>query len=237
MKGFLSAQIIQGETLVWKDSLPSWQPLRNSSLSGKSPKTPPPYRGNADAVPLYKRRSLWVMIIGSLILLCAVFVILWLVGSYLPDSANNPASAPLTNESQAVAPAAQSVLQVPSSPTPTPNQEVSSSNQIMYTGSFLNESTGDNGTLTLKVEHLIRTADGQIAIGGELVTKNSTASITGIYSPDTREVAFSPGIQSQIEWKGKINGASIKGVFTRHQSYSAEESGIWQVRHSDGPKF
>ena len=182
-------------------------------------------------------------IIGTLILLCAVSVIIWRVGSYRVASANNPTSVILTSKPQAVA--AQSTPPVPVQaaqpvlplPTPTPNQEVSSSNPIIFTGSFINQSTGDNGTLTLKVEHLIRTGEGQIAIGGELITDGSSTSITGTYSPDAREISFSPGVQSQVEWKGNISGESIKGTFSRHQTYSAEESGIWQVRHSDGPVF
>ena len=243
MQGFLTAQTIHAETLVWKESLPSWQPLRNSSLASSNPKTPPPYRGDTDVLPLYKRRSLWMGIIGTLILLCAASVIIWNVQNYRSESANEAASTPLTSEPQAVA--AQSTPPVPTqtvqpelpSPTPTPNQEVSSSNPIVYSGSFINQSTGDNGTLTLKVEHLIRTGEGQIAIGGELITDGFTTSITGTYSPEAKQISFSPGVQSQVEWKGNINGESIKGTFSRHQTYSAEESGIWQVRHSEGPLF
>ena len=243
MQGFLATQIIHAETLVWKKSLLSWQSFRNSSLASSNPKTPPPYRGDTDVLPLYKRRSLWMGIIGTLILLGAVSVIIWHVQNYRSESANEAASTPLTSEPQAVA--APSTTPVPPqavqpalpSPTPTPSQEVSSSNPIIYTGSFINGSTGDNGTLTLKVEHLIRTGEGQIAIGGELITDGSSTSITGTYSPDAREISFSPGVQSQVEWKGNISGESIKGTFSRHQTYSAEESGIWQVRHSEGPLF
>ena len=134
---------------------------------------------------------------------------------------------------------ATSVSSSSSTPAPTPEasptsaQEVSSSNPVIYSGSFINQATGESGDLTLQVEHLLLSENNQIIFGGKLIQGSSSSSITGTYAPGSTRISFSPGVQSGVVWNALIEGDSMRGVFSR-KIYNGSEGGIWQTKHSGG---
>jgi hypothetical protein len=259
MGKLIQEQSIDAGSLVWNTALPSWQHLRNSSLSYLmnegggagvaviSRSIPPPCTlpevGKQGGVKrlgnLYR-----VLIITVLVVIAGVRF--WLqrhpLSEVTTQTTGTPASRAAVSPLPVVA-APTSPEQTPTAtatpmpvPSSTPAQVVSSSNPVIYSGYYINQSTGESGDLTLRVEHFISTGGSQVAFGGQLLMNNIPTSITGTYEPEALEVSFSPGVQSGVLWRGGINERTIKGTFTR-QNYSGKEEGIWQVKHSDGGNF
>lgn len=249
-------QSIHAGSLVWNTALPSWQHLRNSSLaylvneggsadaSVLSRSIPPPCSLPEVGKQGEEKRfgNLYRVLVVAVFVVIAV-VLLWFKNhpesevapqaSVIPASSVADTPVPKVVAPEQVPAANTTQMPVPSSAIPLP---VSSSNPAIYSGYYIDQSTGDSGDLTLKVEHLIPTGGGQVAFGGQLLMNNIPTSITGTFEPEALEVSFSPGVQSGILWRGGINGESIKGSFTR-QNYGGKEEGIWQVKHSEGESF
>ena len=118
-------------------------------------------------------------------------------------------------------------------PTPAPAEPVSSSNPVIYSGFFMNQRTGEQGDLVLKVEHFIDTGDGQMAFGGRLILGDRESNVSGSYSLTTYQISFSQGTQSQSIWSGGIKGDSIDGNCTPRTPDGGVQ-GIWHAKHSGG---
>jgi hypothetical protein len=118
---------------------------------------------------------------------------------------------------------------------PSSSEPVSSSNPVLHFGSYINRTTGEQGDLTLRVEHFIDTEDGLIAFGGKLTLGQSTSGVAGSYSPTTQQITFSQGTQSPYQWSGTVTGDAINGTFFSRSSSNQE--GLWQAKHTGGLSF
>lgn len=110
---------------------------------------------------------------------------------------------------------------------------VSSSNPIIYSGFYLNNVTGEQGDIALRIEHVIDIGNGQIAFGGKLIGGGIQNNISGTFLPNSSKIVFSPGSQLQFSWIGIIQGEAISGKIHAN----GQEQGVWQVKHSEGQNF
>lgn len=115
---------------------------------------------------------------------------------------------------------------------PSSSEPVSSSNPVLLFGSYINRTSGEEGDLTLKVEHFIDTEDGLIAFGGKLTLGQSTTGVAGTYSPSTEQITFSQGTQSPYQWSGTVTEDAINGTFVSRNFNNQE--GLWQAKHTGG---
>lgn len=277
---------ITPETLVWNQSLPSWQKFSKSKIavSMEPPKpvlrkVPPKLKVNPP--PLWKNynqpnkvhskiKTVFWVLLGALTIgflgLSYEFLInkewktlisqSWAIGlaagnqaaldalqkgklsgpSQFADRSTGGAVTEQSVDTQA-APIQSSISPASSlGGTSPPTQEVTSSNPIVYAGSFINQTTGESGDLSLHIEHLLETTPDRVTFGGKLLLNNYSSSVTGNYDRNSMQISFSPGVQSQVVWNANNDGKSLRGTYT-HKTYSGLEHGIWESKLSGGPSL
>lgn len=132
-------------------------------------------------------------------------------------------------------------------PKPTPTPEPSSTptstpppvttkiaQNPEYSGSFINQTSGESGAMVLVFERFIMAANGEMQFAGKLkIDKFAPVQVAGALSAKGDRLSFKQSAPISRLWTGVVAGQKINGEF-QGKSFGRQESGIFDVSHFNG---